>query len=199
MRYKSEHKQETRQRILDAVHKGFRQHGFDGAGVDGLAREAGVTSGAFYKHFNAKADAFRESIILALGEFRGAVELFQQQQGDAWLDEFTTFYLGDKRNCELGESCGLQSLSPDVARSDASTRSLFQAELEKAARVFAAGLASPEAEPSIDKAWAAIAMLIGGVTLARAVEDPALADQIAAAVRNRVIADYEADSTAVQV
>ena len=190
MRYKAEHKQETRERILKAVHKGFRQQGFDGAGVDGLAKGAGVTSGAFYKHFNSKADAFRESVSLALGEFRDAVALYQQQQGDAWLDEFSAFYLGDKRRCKLGESCGLQSLTQDVARADGKTRSLFQEELKKAAALFAEGVASTGGETDSDKAWAAIATLIGGVTLARAVEDPALADQIAAAVHKQLMSDH---------
>ena len=43
---RSEKKQETRQRILDAAGRGFRKGGYDGIGVDGLAKQAGVTSGA---------------------------------------------------------------------------------------------------------------------------------------------------------
>ncbi|MEW8564066.1 MAG: TetR/AcrR family transcriptional regulator [Candidatus Thiodiazotropha sp.] len=186
MRYNPDHKEATRKRILEAVHRGFRRQGFDGAGVDGLASDAGVTSGAFYKHFGSKAEAFRESIAMSVSDFRTAVELFQKEHGDAWLDEFARFYLGDKRCAELGDSCGLQSLTAEVARSDASTRSTFQSELMKAAKAFASGLPKKDHEKESDRAWADIALLIGGVTLARAVKDPVLADEIAEAVRTAV-------------
>ncbi|MEW8437149.1 MAG: TetR/AcrR family transcriptional regulator [Candidatus Thiodiazotropha taylori] len=186
MRYDPDHKEETRRKILEAAHRGFRRQGFDGAGVDGLASDAGVTSGAFYKHFGSKAEAFRQAVALGVGEFRAAVELFQNEHGDAWLDEFSRFYLGEKRCEELGNSCGLQSLPPEVARSDSTTRSKFQSELKKAAKAFAGGLPETNGHKDTDQAWATIALLIGGVTLARAVKDPTLADEIAEAVRASV-------------
>ncbi len=187
MRYKEGQKQETRQRILDAVNRGFRRRGFSGAGVDGLAKEAGVTSGAFYAHFASKAEAFREAIRAGLIQFTEAVGYFQQEYGADWLAQFAQFYLGEKRSCDLAESCALQSLSAEVARSDVATRELFQAELLKAAQAFGAGLSHAEAEADQDAAWAHMAMLIGGVTLARAVQDPELADRIATAVRKAAV------------
>ena len=75
------------------------------------------------------------------------------------------------------------------ARSDESTRSIFQAELLKAARSFAAGLPPLQGQLDSDRAWASMALLIGGVTLARAVKDPTLADEIANAVRNAAAPD----------
>ena len=57
MRYAAGHKEGARTRILDAAGRGFRRLGFGGIGVDGLAKEAGVTSGAFYGHFPSKAEA----------------------------------------------------------------------------------------------------------------------------------------------
>jgi AcrR family transcriptional regulator len=59
---RSEQKEQTRQRILEAAGRSFRKGGFGGIGVDGLAKEAGLTSGAFYVHFGSKAEAFRESV-----------------------------------------------------------------------------------------------------------------------------------------
>lgn len=47
MRYKPGHREESRAKILDAVGRGFRKHGYGGIGVDGLAKEAGVTSNDF--------------------------------------------------------------------------------------------------------------------------------------------------------
>ncbi|MCU7945183.1 MAG: TetR/AcrR family transcriptional regulator [Candidatus Thiodiazotropha sp. (ex Cardiolucina cf. quadrata)] len=189
MKYDPAHKLATHIKILESIHRGFRRQGFEGAGIDGLAKDAGVTSGAFYKHFNSKADAFRESVSLGVVEFRAAVEHFQKEHGDAWLDEFAKFYLGEKRCSELGDSCGLQSLTPEVARSDLTTRSIFQSELLKAAKSFSAGLPLMAEQQGNNRAWATIALLVGGVTLARAVEDPLLADEIADAVHNAVKPD----------
>ncbi len=191
VRYDPDQKQATRQKILKAAHRGFRRQGFDGAGVDGLAKEAGVTSGAFYKHFSSKSDAFRESVALGVGEFQAAVEMFQKVHGDAWLEAFARFYLGEKRCTELGDSCALQSLTPEVTRSDAPTRSAFQAALLKAVGVFAAGLPTSTEDGQSDRAWVNIALLIGGVTLARAVQDPALADEIANAIHGTIATLFE--------
>ena len=187
MRYKTGQKQETRRRILEAVSRGFRRRGFDGAGVDGLAKEAGVTSGAFYSHFDSKAAAFREAIASGLAQLEGAVEQYQRQHGEHWLDEFAGFYLGEKRTCDLAESCALQSLTPEVGRSDDMARAVFQTELLKVAEAFTAGLPQVEGKPDFDTAWATLAMLVGGVTLARAVEDQSLAEEIAGAVRKAAV------------
>lgn len=177
-------KEVTHQRILEAVHSGFRKHGYDGAGVDGLAKEAEVTSGAFYAHFGSKAGAFREAIHVGLTQVKEAVENLQEEHGDNWLDEFNDFYLGEKRCNNLSNSCAMQSLTPEVTRSDDETRSIFQTEMLAIVNTFAKGLPDKDNEKNIEKSWAIISMLIGGVTLARAVKDPVLADNIADSVKN---------------
>ncbi|MBW9256152.1 MAG: TetR/AcrR family transcriptional regulator [Candidatus Thiodiazotropha sp. (ex. Lucinisca nassula)] len=182
MRYNPEQKLATKNKMLKAAHRGFRRQGYDGAGVDGLAKEAGVTSGAFYKHFGSKAVAFRESVQLGVSEFQAAVEMYQKEYGDSWLEEFAAFYLGEKRCSELGNSCALQSLTPEVIRSDADTRLAFQSALLKAVQAFAGGLPTDRGRSRTDQAWSNIALLIGGVTLARAVRESGLADEIAEAV-----------------
>ena len=48
----------ARERLIEAAGRGF-PHWFGGIGVDGLAKAAGLTSGAFYIHFSSKREAFR--------------------------------------------------------------------------------------------------------------------------------------------
>lgn len=178
---RSEQKRQTRERILAAAGRGFRQGGFGGIGVDGLAKAAGVTSGAFYAHFDSKATAFREAVAQGMAELQEGVRRCQAEQGEAWWPAFVRFYLGAKRRCDLAESCALQSLAPEVARSDAGARADFEAELGAVAALIVAGPASPGAPVDVPAALAALATLAGAVTLARAVESPALAEQIATA------------------
>src|SRR6478736_6354148 len=101
MRYAPNHKEKARVKILHAVGRGFRTQGYAGIGVDGLAKEAGVTSGAFYGHFPSKADAFQAAAVAGLVELREAVEAFRAKEGERWLAKFSDFYMSLKRTCEL--------------------------------------------------------------------------------------------------
>jgi len=97
------------------------------------------------------------------------------------------FYMGDRRTCDLGDSCALQSLSADVSRADDETRALFEEIFREILDGVASGL---EGRPRArrDEAIALLALLAGGVTLARAVSDSALSDEIGAAVRKAAAA-----------
>lgn len=184
---RSEQKRQTQQRILEAAGRGFRKGGFGGIGVDGLAKEAGVTSGAFYVHFGSKAAAFRAAVAQGMVDLRDGVRHFQVEYGEHWWAEFVRFYLGAKRRCDLAESCALQSLAPEVARSDASVRAAFEIELGEVAEIIAAGPASHNAPKDAAAALAALGMLAGTVTLARAVENPEMAERIVAATERALI------------
>src|SRR3954469_21239990 len=156
-----EQKAQTRQRILEAAGRSFKRGGFGGIGVDGLAKEAGVTSGAFYVHFDSKAAAFRESVVKGMSDLKDGVRHFQAKHAKTWWPEFVRFYLGTKRTCELAESCALQSLPPEVARSDAPARSAFEAELLEVAAIVAAGPPSADAPATVEAAFTALATLVG--------------------------------------
>lgn len=174
-------KLQTRQRILEAAGRGFRSGGFGGVGVDALAKEAGVTSGAFYVHFDSKAAAFRDAVDDGMQEVVSAISAFQRDHGKEWWPAFVRFYLGTKRQCALPESCALQSLSPEVARADTASRERYQSRLRNVVDAILAGPASKGAPTSEAAALAALALLIGSVTLTRAVPDEAFADRIATA------------------
>lgn len=179
-------KEATHKRILEAVHSGFRKQGYEGAGVDGLAKEADVTSGAFYAHFGSKAGAFREAIHEGLAQVEEVVNNFQKEYGDQWLDKFSDFYLGEKRCEDLSNSCAMQSLTPEVTRSDDETRSTFQSDMLDIVKTFSKGLSEKDEKKNTEKAWATLSMLIGGVTLARAVKDQKLANSIANSVKRAI-------------
>jgi len=183
MRYGPDHKEAARKKILNAVGRGFRRHGYGGIGVDGLAKEAGVTSGAFYGHFPSKVGAFEAAALAGLVELREAVERFQAEAGTAWLGRFVDFYLSTKRTCELGESCALQSLTPEVARAGRSVRIAYESELLNVVEATAAGLPGKTPAARRRLAWTVLSALSGGVALARAADDAKVGAQIAAALK----------------
>lgn len=188
MRYSAEHKTETRKRILDAAAQVFRREGYGGSGIDGLTKAAGVTNGAFYGHFKSKREAFRTVMLAGLEQLRLAIFQLKDTNGPRWLKTFVEFYLGPKRTCDVGESCALPAFSPEMERADAETRDAYEAELRRLIEEVEAGLPVGSSKDREAKAIALLALLSGGVTLARAVPDPALAERIAQAVVKEALA-----------
>jgi TetR/AcrR family transcriptional regulator, transcriptional repressor for nem operon len=188
MRYAPGHKEEARARMVAAAARGFKRKGFGGIGVDGLAKEAEVTSGAFYGHFASKEAAFKDVVVAGLDELRAGIETLRAERGADWIEVFIDFYLGPRRECELGESCALQSLSPDVQRADGEVKAAYETKLAEIARTVADGLPGKSKTDRMQRAWALLSMLSGGVTLARSAHDPATSAAIAAALRKAAIA-----------
>lgn len=183
MRYTADHKKESREKLLRAVGRGFRKRGYGGIGVDGLAKEGDVTSGAFYSHFQSKDEAFAEALIAGLLELKEGAATLQREKGDAWLEAFVDFYVGFRRTCDLSESCALQSLTSDVIRAEQGLKDKFQAALTDIATTIAEGLEGGTAQARFARAIALLSLLSGGVTMARAVTDPKLSETMARSIK----------------
>lgn len=183
MRYAANHKQEARARILEAAERGFRRSGL-AVGIDGLAQEAGVTSGAFYGHFRSKMEAFTAVVRACAEHLRLSIEAFQKEYGQDWLKSFAAEYLGPQHRQDMANSCILPSLSAEVHRAGTDARSAYQAELLEAAHTLAEGLKSGSPAERRADAWAILATLAGGVLLSRAVNDEAVAQEIAEAAKS---------------
>jgi AcrR family transcriptional regulator len=137
--------------------------------------------------FKSKAGAFREAVAAGMQEYRLAIENLQRSLGDGWRRHLIDFYMSERRTCDLADSCALQSLTSEVARSDDDVKETFEAELRAMIAAAAAGMpADSDADRRADAA-ALLALLAGGVSLARAVKDPALAEEIAEAVRRAAV------------
>jgi len=187
MRYSREQQEETRGRILHSVSRGFRGKGFGGVGIDALAKGAEVTSGAFYGHFRSKVDAFRAAVTTGLREFTDGVANLQAQHGDGWIEALADFYFTDRVTCDLADGCALQSLTGDVARGDAKTKTTFEKGYLELVAALASGLRGDRADAEA-RAILMTALFAGGVTIARAVRRPELRNRIAGIVRAAVVA-----------
>ena len=182
MSQRKEQKKETKKRILEAASQSFKEEGYGGIGIDGLAKKAGVTSGAFYVHFKSKAEAFKASVVAGLIEVQEAITTLQAEYGKTWWSEFAKVYMGYKRTCDLHESCTLQSITPEVARFDEITKTAYERELKKIIELASTNVPAENRS----KVWANFAMLVGGVTLARAVNDQSIAEEIAIAIEKNI-------------
>lgn len=168
-------------RLVAAAGRGFRKGGFGGIGVDALAKEAGLTSGAFYAHLGSKAGAFRVAVDDGLRFLLNGIEEFQVRHDTDWRDKFVDFYLGDRMAVGLDEACALPTLTADVARADDETRQSYEEDLKAIVDKIANGPGKPI---SRDRAWALLATLTGAAGMARAVPDPRLREEILVAATN---------------
>lgn len=187
MRYKPEHKNEMRKKMITAVSQGFREHGYSGIGVDGLAKVAGVTSGAFYTHFGSKDAAFTAALEYGLDEVIEGVPVFQEKGGKYWIEDFVKYYLGRAHRDNLAGGCSMTSLSPEVIRTDPATHKLYETKMDHIANLLAVGLKGGSEEQRRARTWAFLGVLIGGLTIARAAESNEIADEIAISIQKAAL------------
>jgi len=159
---------DAREKLIRGMGRGFRLGGYGGIGVDGLAKESGLTSGAFYANFRSKSQAFTVTVDQGLACLRDGIAGFQRSHGEGWLAPFVDFYLGPRMEAELADACALPTFSADVARAADETRAAFTAQLTAIATLIAQGLSGEEREA---RAWRLLAILSGGAAMARAVDD----------------------------
>ncbi|MGZ8269636.1 MAG: TetR/AcrR family transcriptional regulator [Methylophilus sp.] len=190
-RYKVEQKEQTRERIIAAAGRSFRKGGYSGIGVDGLAKEAGVTSGAFYGHFSSKEEAFKEAIKSGLNELKEGLEKFQAMYGEKWIEPFVDFYLGYKLTCDLAEACSMPTLTPEVTRSNLAIHETYQTQVSKVIETITNALPQENSIVRKQKAWAFISLLSGGVTIVRALADEEISKDAIKAIKIAAIAIAE--------
>jgi TetR/AcrR family transcriptional repressor of nem operon len=189
LRYRPEHKERTRRRILGQAGRLFRRHGYAGVGIDTIMAAARLTRGGFYGYFRSKADLFAQ----VLGGEHDLIERLRAREGTTQAElttqavEVVEGYLHPDHREQVGRGCYLASVSPDVARAGGAARRAYGAKLEELAAELARGL--PGADARDPRALASLALCVGGLVLARAVEDDGLSRALLAAARDRVEAE----------
>jgi TetR/AcrR family transcriptional repressor of nem operon len=177
-RYDKEHKQATRQRIVEAAGRRFKQDGIDGAGVTTLMSDAGLTNGAFYAHFDSKEDLVAN--VLA-DQLRAQRQGFEEQPSDrAGLEAFIRSYLSPEHRDQYADGCPSAALLDEIGRRPAATGQVFTDELMGVIDDIASRLDPTDAEAARTDALTIFGLMVGTLQLARALTDPDLSDQLLA-------------------
>jgi AcrR family transcriptional regulator len=174
----------ARERLLEAAGRGFRAGGFGGIGVDGLAKEAGLTSGAFYSHFGSKSDAFRLVLHEGFEFFQRGIASLRESHGKNWLPALVNFYFKERMEADLCDACVLPSLTADAMRGDDETRLGYEADLQRLAETLASGMPGRGAA---ERAWTLLALFAGGASIARTVKDGKIRAVILDSVREAAL------------
>ena len=180
MPYPPGHRDATRLRIVRAARRLFNRHGFEGVSVDQIMAEAGLTHGGFYRHFASKSDLYAEVLECFFTDPRWepnweGIELDRAAANVA--PQIVRAYLSAQHFADIDNSCPMVALPSDVARSGASAKRAYE-------RVFTAmvGFLERDAAGAVATgratALAIAALCVGGMVVARASANRALADEV---------------------
>ena len=171
--------EENRERILDNAAQLFREHGFDGIGLNDLMQAAGLTRGGFYGHVASKDDLAAQACKRALQANREQ----WKQQADQSLAAWVKAYLSDAHRDHIGAGCALAALAADAARAAPAVREAFGEGVESLAAILQAQMPGADAAARREQALAMLSGLVGSLLLSRAVGDAGLSGELRAAVR----------------
>ena len=181
MRVSREKFAESRKRILDAAATLFRETGFDGIGLSDIMKAAGLTHGGFYGHFGSKEDLEAQALSLALARSVADWSQLVDSAAARPLAALAGQYLSPDHRENVGEGCPFAALGSDTARRGERVRSAFTAGLEPFLALLSNVIPRRSKAQRRRKAIAILAEMVGAMILARAVNDPALSDEILAA------------------
>jgi len=180
-------KMETHRRIIESACKVFRKKGYSGAGIDGIMESAQLTAGGFYAHFPSKEHLFSEMISTSLHKSeKWLFEDLGSYSGVKWLKKVLEQYLSKSHRDSITGGCLIPTIISDLPRFKTLASHSFESEIKKIAEGMAEKMPRSAQDDSFAEALAVLALCVGGLSLARAVKDPQLSEQILKACQKGV-------------
>lgn len=183
MSAKAEQKRETHEAILESAAKLLRSKGATGASVADVMKGAGLTVGGFYAHFANKDALVAETLRRTTQAMRARLfsKLESVPVGDRY-DEILDRYLTRLHRDVVDKGCPLPAVVGDVATSHPALQGELATLVESYVKEITPHVHDASKARSV--ALATIAIMYGGLTLARAVGTGPLSDEILAACRS---------------
>jgi TetR/AcrR family transcriptional repressor of nem operon len=174
MRYPAEETAAKHGRIVKEASRLFRERGFENVSVGEVMKAAGLTHGAFYAHFGSKEEL--QAAAVAYGQ-KVSLGRVQRSKSNQSKGSYADRYLSRWHRDNPGDGCTMAALAQEVARSTPEIKAALEQGLEEI--LSARG---GDRNQAIFRA----AALLGGVVLARAVQDRRLSDEILRSVRQKL-------------
>ena len=193
MPYSQQHKQATRERIVDTARALFNRRGFVEVSIDEIMESVGLTRGGFYNHFASKEELFVEA-VQSFGRCNPSdrwegVSFDRHARGAELARQLINAYLSRAHLEDIEGQCPLIALPSDVARASAGVKRAYRGLFEGMARVFAGGL--PLDDQAGERGLALSALCIGAMVLARTFDDPEFGNEVRNAAREFALASMQ--------
>jgi TetR/AcrR family transcriptional regulator, transcriptional repressor for nem operon len=189
MRYSKEHKQETHARIVRKASVRLREKGAHGIGVADLMKEAGLTHGGFYAHFDSREalliEAFAYAMDRSMAYWRKTTA---ETPPEKRLAMIVDSYLNASHRDDPGRGCAVPTLGAEIARESPKARKAFAAKLEQMIDMIAEQLIDLSPKAARKQAAVTLATMMGTLVLSRIAGNGEFSDDILAAGREAVLA-----------
>jgi len=188
MRYSREHKLETHARIVKRASVRLREKGAHGIGVADLMKDAGLTHGGFYAHFDSREalviEAFAHAMDRSTERWR---KIGETTAPDKRLAMIVDSYLTPVHRDDPGHGCAIPTLGAEIARESPKTRKAFAAKLEEMIDALAEQMADTPRKAARKQATAMIATMMGTLVMARVAGNGEFSEEILSAGRDAVL------------
>jgi TetR/AcrR family transcriptional repressor of nem operon len=186
MGHSQQDKEKNHRQIVEIAAQKMRESGTEGPGVAEIMKEAGLTHGGFYKHFDSRDDLVAEAVEAAIAQARESYTERVEGAADP-LAAFVDFYLSTTHRDDPGTGCPVVALGADAARADARVRAAYRDQVESYIGRMEELLG--DGEDARRRAISAVTSMVGAVLIARAVDDESLSEEILGEVRATVESD----------
>jgi AcrR family transcriptional regulator len=172
-------KEASHERIVAAAARAIRRTGYEGTGVADIMKEAGLTHGAFYAHFESREAMLAEAASRACAESAAvAAQAVASVPPEEALVTMLRGYLSREHLEHIEQGCPLVALGSETPRQVPEVRRVTTRYMKEMIDLLARQ--SPDwGQPAAhERALVTMATLVGAVLLARAVDEPALSKDL---------------------
>lgn len=190
MPYPPGHCAAVKRDIINSARKLFNRHGFESVSVSQIMAGAGLTHGGFYSYFKSKTDLYSAvlSCFFTDPEWKSCWEGVQVDLSSTDVGpQVVRAYLSRQHYEDVENSCPMVALPTDVARSGRRAKLAFETVFKAMVSVLERGM-SPKVRHRRGVAQSIAALSIGGMVVARTLDDRALADQLRSACMSSALA-----------
>jgi TetR/AcrR family transcriptional regulator, transcriptional repressor for nem operon len=188
MRYSKEHKFQTHARIVKKASVKLREKGAHGIGVADLMKDAGLTHGGFYAHFDSRdalvIEAFTHAMDRSTARWR---KLSEETPVEKRLSKIVNTYLAPVHRDDLGHGCAVPALAAEIARESVKTRRVFSGRMEQMIDMLAEQFHGMPRKAARKEAVAALATMMGSLVMARVAGNGELSEEILKSGRDAVL------------
>jgi TetR/AcrR family transcriptional repressor of nem operon len=181
MGYSRADKAKTHKRIVAIASNRVREDGLAGVGIADLMKEAGLTVGGFYKHFNSRSDLVAEAVGSALGGWKRRADAAALAGQPLTYGTLVDEYLSEAHRNDPGAGCPFSSLAGDIPRSGKRARALVSRQIRDDIELIASlihGANEKDKGSARSQAVLTFSALVGAMVLARAASDEQLSREI---------------------
>jgi len=170
-------KEATHDRIVEAASRAIRRSGYAGTSVPDIMKDAGLTHGGFYAHFDS-----REAMLAEAADRAGADSVATLARAASTapsqhaLRSMLELYLSKEHIAEI--VCPVAALGSEMPRQAPEVRRAATARIKEMIDLVARQSSDWGQPGAHERALVTVSTMIGALLVARAVDDPRLSDAV---------------------